>query len=72
MVQPFLVLAEASIGLMRLNHADEYLSQARFSLIQPEKAKHTSQGELHSMQSKLHRIYGLLYFGTVLIESKIL
>ena len=63
LVQPFLVLAEASIGLSRLGHAEEYLSQAKFSLIQPEKVKHTGQSEIDSMKSKLHRIYGLLYLG---------
>lgn len=57
------MLAEASIGLSRLGHAEEYLSQAKFSLIQPEKVKHTGQSEIDSMKSKLHRIYGLLYLG---------
>uniref|UniRef100_A0A8D0L6U9 Zinc finger MYND-type containing 12 n=1 Tax=Sphenodon punctatus TaxID=8508 RepID=A0A8D0L6U9_SPHPU len=54
LVPPYLILAEASIGLGHLTQAEEYLSQAQWTVL---KTSHCSD----AIQSKLHRNLGLLY-----------
>lgn len=53
-VPAYLMLAEASLGLGHLSQAEEYLSQAQWSVLK------TSQCS-PAIQSKLHRNLGLLY-----------
>ncbi|XP_054857204.1 zinc finger MYND domain-containing protein 12 [Eublepharis macularius] len=54
LVPAYLMLAEASLGLGHLSQAEEYLSQARWSVLK------TSQCS-PAIESKLHRNLGLLY-----------
>nr|XP_056721343.1 zinc finger MYND domain-containing protein 12 [Euleptes europaea] len=54
LVPAYLMLAEASLGLGHLSQAEEYLSQARWSVLK------TSQCS-PAIQSKLHRNLGLLF-----------
>ncbi|XP_060114827.1 zinc finger MYND domain-containing protein 12 [Heteronotia binoei] len=53
-VPAYLMLAEASLGLGHLSQAEEYLSQAQWSVLKTPQCSPT-------IQSKLHRNLGLLY-----------
>lgn len=55
LVKPFLILAEAALGLGRFDQAEGYLSQAEWTIMK------TPDCPL-SLRHKLFRIFGLLYF----------
>ncbi|XP_030835586.1 zinc finger MYND domain-containing protein 12-like [Strongylocentrotus purpuratus] len=54
LVPSYLILAEASIGLHKLQQAEEYLAQAQWTVVKTPDAS-------HAMKSKLYRNWGLLY-----------
>ncbi|KAK2172784.1 hypothetical protein NP493_927g00058 [Ridgeia piscesae] len=54
LVPSYLILGEASIGLGHLSHAEEYLSQAQWTVLKTPECS-------HDIQSRLHRNVGLLY-----------
>nr|CAH8874336.1 unnamed protein product [Trichobilharzia regenti] len=55
LVSPYLILAESSIGLGRLNQAETYLAQAQWTIL---KTQHECS---NGIRSQLHRKLGLLY-----------
>lgn len=54
LVQSYLILGEASIGLGRLEQADEYLAQAQWTVLKTPECT-------NAINSKLYRNLGLLY-----------
>ncbi|KAI0223074.1 Zinc finger MYND domain-containing protein 12 [Lamellibrachia satsuma] len=54
LVPSYLILGEASIGLGHLSHAEEYLSQAQWTVLKTPECS-------HDIQCQLHRNVGLLY-----------
>jgi len=54
LVPSYLILGEASIGLGRLSQAEEYLSQAQWTVLKTPECS-------HAIKSKLYRNLGLLY-----------
>ncbi|XP_072174456.1 zinc finger MYND domain-containing protein 12-like [Diadema setosum] len=54
LVPSYLILAEASIGLHKLQQAEEYLAQAQWTVLKTPDSS-------HAIKSKLYRNWGLLY-----------
>ncbi|PAA48206.1 hypothetical protein BOX15_Mlig008343g2 [Macrostomum lignano] len=54
LVPSYLILGEASIGLQRLSQAEEYLSQAQWTVLKTDNPS-------NAIKSQLHRNLGLLF-----------